>query len=54
MIKDFNNNVNLSDLEDEQERPFYELMDKIAEVRICIIYLLFDLLIKFSFLYVRY
>ncbi|EXX54809.1 hypothetical protein RirG_231070 [Rhizophagus irregularis DAOM 197198w] len=32
MIRDFNNNVNLSDLGDEQERPFYELMDQIAEV----------------------
>ncbi|CAG8523122.1 12255_t:CDS:10 [Funneliformis caledonium] len=32
MIKDFNNNVKLSDMEDEQERPFYELMDKISEV----------------------
>ncbi|POG74854.1 hypothetical protein GLOIN_2v1572075 [Rhizophagus irregularis DAOM 181602=DAOM 197198] len=31
MIRDFNNNVNLSDLGDEQERPFYELMDQIAE-----------------------
>ncbi|CAG8639151.1 7142_t:CDS:2, partial [Ambispora gerdemannii] len=32
MIKDFNNNVKLSDMEDEQERPFYELMDKISEI----------------------
>ncbi|CAG8702649.1 557_t:CDS:2, partial [Acaulospora colombiana] len=32
MIKDFNDNVKLSDMEDEQERPFYELMDKISEV----------------------
>ena len=32
MIEDFNNNVNLSDLEVEQEKPIYELMDKITKV----------------------
>ncbi|CAG8541337.1 14747_t:CDS:2 [Acaulospora morrowiae] len=31
MIKDFNNYVNLSDLEDDHKMPFYKLMDKIAE-----------------------
>ncbi|CAG8684691.1 6115_t:CDS:2, partial [Acaulospora morrowiae] len=30
--EDFNNNIKLSDMEDEQERPFYELMDKISEI----------------------
>ncbi|GBB95686.1 hypothetical protein RclHR1_25950003 [Rhizophagus clarus] len=32
MIKDFKSNVNLSDLESEQDEPFYKLMDKITEV----------------------
>ncbi|RHZ76201.1 hypothetical protein Glove_202g18 [Diversispora epigaea] len=32
MTQDFKSNVNLNDLEDEQERPHYELMDKIAEM----------------------
>lgn len=32
MMKDFNNNVNLSDLEDEQEKPIYELMDKVIHL----------------------
>ncbi|CAI2181909.1 1876_t:CDS:10 [Funneliformis geosporum] len=32
MIKDFKSNVNLSDLEPEQNEPFYKLMDKIIEV----------------------
>ncbi len=32
MIKDFKSNVNLSDLEPEQDEPFYKLMDKITEV----------------------
>ncbi|CAG8518728.1 10991_t:CDS:2 [Acaulospora colombiana] len=32
MNQDFKSNANLNGLEDEQERPLYELMDKIAEV----------------------
>jgi len=48
MIEDFGNNVNLSDLEVEQEKPLYELMDKITEVRteICIIHLSFNVSTK--------
>ncbi|RIB03263.1 hypothetical protein C2G38_800608 [Gigaspora rosea] len=32
MIQDFKSNVNLKDLEGKQERPLYDLMDKIVEV----------------------
>ncbi|CAG8621814.1 4726_t:CDS:2 [Funneliformis caledonium] len=32
--EDFNNNIKLSDMKNEQKRPFYELMDKISKVLI--------------------
>jgi len=32
MIQDFQQNVQLSDLKEEHERPLYELMDRITEV----------------------
>ncbi|CAG8596549.1 6453_t:CDS:2, partial [Paraglomus brasilianum] len=32
MIQDFKSNANLNDLEGKQERPLYELMDKIVKV----------------------
>jgi len=55
MIQDFKSNANLNDLEDKQERPLYELMDKIIEVSKFILinfHLMYQLIKPFSVFYV--
>jgi len=56
MIQDFKNNADLNDLEGEQERPLYELMDKIVEVSKFILinfHLMYRPIKPFSVFYVR-